>query len=138
MTDASYLLDTDIISYYIRDSDPSLAARLRFTPQNKLFVSAISAAELLHGIKRFPPIHSRRIAVELFLDAANVLDWTFAAAEAYAEIRHMLATSGDLIGELDMMIAAHALSAGLVLVSNNTRHHGRLVPPLQLENWTKQ
>jgi tRNA(fMet)-specific endonuclease VapC len=48
-----------------------------------------------------------------------------------------LSLSAQPIGELDMMIAAHALSLGVVLVTNNARHYQRLCPPLQMENWTE-
>lgn len=58
------------------------------------------------------------------------------AADWYADIRHQLISSGQTIGELDMVIAAHALSAGAVLVTNNLRHYERVKAPLVLENWT--
>ena len=81
--------------------------------------------------------HSRRTEVAFFLRLANILPWSNPAAEAYADIRHTLTTSGQLIGELDMMIAAHALARGSILVTNNTRHFERLAPPLHLENWAE-
>lgn len=72
-----------------------------------------------------------------FVGSANVLSWDKSAAEAYADIRHTLTTSGQLIGELDMMIAAHALAQNCILVTNNTRHFARVAPPLQLANWAE-
>ena len=63
------------------------------------------------------------------------LPWGVEAADLYADIRHQLVTAGRLIGELDMMIAAQALSVGAVLVTNNTRHFERIEAPLMLANW---
>ena len=57
------------------------------------------------------------------------------ASNWYADIRHQLTTTGKLIGELDMMIAAHAISQDAVLVTNNLRHYQRIKAPLMLENW---
>lgn len=62
--------------------------------------------------------------------------WDEDAADFYANIRHQLVTCGQPIGEMDMMIAAHSVAAGAVLVMNNTRHYERIEQPLTLENWT--
>jgi len=134
---SGYLLDTDIVSYRIRGAEPHLALKFRHTPSFTVFVSTVTVAELLYGVKGRPPGHQGRIDVELFLASANILVWDRTAAEAYADIRYYLIRSGRTIGELDMMIDAHALSAGLTLVTNNTRHFQRLAPPLRLENWTE-
>ena len=64
-----------------------------------------------------------------------MLAWDADAADWYAEIRHQLTTAGQPIGEMDMMIAAHALAIGAVLVTNNTRHFRRVAAPLALANW---
>lgn len=65
-----------------------------------------------------------------------MLPWDAEVADFYAEIRHQLVTMGKPIGEMDMMIAAHSLSVGAVLVTNNTRHFERINLPLILANWT--
>jgi tRNA(fMet)-specific endonuclease VapC len=65
-----------------------------------------------------------------------VLPWASEAAVFYVEIRHQLVGSSQPIGELDMMIAAHALAAGAVLVTNNVRHYERIAQPLTFENWS--
>lgn len=70
-----------------------------------------------------------------FLRIVRALAWDAEAAGYYAEIRHQLVSSGQTIGELDMMIAAHSLSAGATLVTNNIRHFGRIELPLMLVNW---
>jgi tRNA(fMet)-specific endonuclease VapC len=90
----------------------------------------------MYGLKRLPPSHRLHIAVRQFLKIVRVLSWNSEAADFYAEIRHQLTTSGQPIGELDMMIAAHSLSATAMLVTNNTRHYDRIAAPLILQSWS--
>ena len=87
------------------------------------------------ALKRLPADHRLHLAVRQFLKIVRIVPWDSEAADWYAEIRHQLVSSGQPIGELDMMIAAHALSAGAVLVTNNSRHYERIEAPLILENW---
>jgi tRNA(fMet)-specific endonuclease VapC len=89
----------------------------------------------MYGLKRLSPTHRLHVAVRQFFRIIRVLAWDSDAADWYAEIRHQLTTTGQPIGEMDMMIAAHALSTGAVLVTNNTRHFGRVAAPLALANW---
>lgn len=70
-----------------------------------------------------------------FLKIVRTLPWDADAADWYVDIRQQLVSTGQPVGELDMMIAAHSLSAGAVLVTNNQRHYGRIEAPLMLENW---
>ena len=79
--------------------------------------------------------HRLHLAVRQFLKIVRIVPWDADAADWYAEIRHQLVSTGQPIGEMDMMIAAHALSAGAVLVTNNSRHYARIGAPLILENW---
>jgi tRNA(fMet)-specific endonuclease VapC len=98
-------------------------------------VSVMTRAELLYGLKRLPAGHRLQLGVRQFLRLVRVLPWDSDAADYYADIRYQLVTSGQPIGELDMMIAAHSLSAGAVLVTNNTRHYARIEAPLTLVSW---
>lgn len=70
-----------------------------------------------------------------FLEIIRTLPWEAGAADFYADIRYQLTRTGKLIGELDMMIAAHSLAASAILVTNNTRHYERIEAPLALANW---
>ncbi len=97
----------------------------------------MTRAELMYGLKRLPPKHRLQVGVRQFFKIARVLAWDADAADWYADIRHQLTTSGQTIGEMDMMIAAHALSIGAVLVTNNTRHFARIAAPLALANWSQ-
>ncbi len=130
-----YMLDTDIASYVIKGRATTLEERLAAIPPDHVCISAVTRAELLYGLKRLPPEHRLHIAVRQFLKIVRALPWDSDAADQYAGIRHQLIAEGQPIGEMDMMIAAHALSIGAVLVSNNRRHFERIKAPLRLEDW---
>jgi tRNA(fMet)-specific endonuclease VapC len=132
-----HMLDTDIASYIIKGRSPNMEARLAAIEPSMVCVSVITRAELLYGLKRLPSNHRLHLGVRQFLRIVRALPWDAEAAGFYAEIRHQLVTSGQPIGELDMMIAAHSLAAGAVLVTNNTRDFGRIPAPLILQNWSE-
>jgi tRNA(fMet)-specific endonuclease VapC len=135
MTVQLHLLDTDTASYVIKARSPAIEARLAAIPPDRVCVSAVTRAELLYGLKRLPAAHRLQAGVRQFLKIVRVPAWDADAADHYAEIRHQLTAAGRPIGELDMMIAAHALAMGAVLVTNNTRHFQRIAAPLAMTNW---
>lgn len=130
-----HMLDTDTASYLIKGRSPAIEAHLAALSPSMVCVSVITRAELLYGLKRLPADHRLHLAVRRFLKIMRVLSWDSDAANFYADIRHQLTSTGQPIGELDMMIAAHALAAGAALVSNNIEHFGRIKLPLVLVNW---
>jgi tRNA(fMet)-specific endonuclease VapC len=130
-----YLLDTDIASYIINSRSPQAAAKFAGIRSSQIAISAVTRAELLYGLKKVPPSHRLHSSVPRFLNTIRVLAWGAEAAGFYADIRHHLLSTGPPIGEMDMMIAAHALALGATLVTNNTRHYQRIQAPLLLENW---
>lgn len=129
------MLDTDTASYLIKGKSPAIEARLAGLLPSTICISVMTRAELQYGLKRLPPDHRLHLAVRQFLKIVRILPWDTDAADWYAEIRHQLVSDGRPIGEMDMMIAAHALSASAVLVTNNGRHFERINAPLLLENW---
>jgi tRNA(fMet)-specific endonuclease VapC len=131
------MLDTDIASYIIKRRPPSVEAKLSGIEPSHVCVSVVTSAELLYGLKQLPPTHMLHIAVRRFLKIVRVLAWDAEAADFYADIWHELKSTGQIIGELDMMIAAHSLAAAAILVTNNTRHFERIPAPLILENWAE-
>ena len=130
-----HMLDTDTVSYLIKGKSPSIEAKLASLIPAMVCISVITRAALLYGLKRLPADHRLHLAVRQFLKIVRILPWDSEAADWYADIRHQLVSRGQPIGELDMMIAAHTLSAGAVLVTNNHRHYERIDAPLILENW---
>lgn len=132
-----YLLDTDTASFVIKRRTAGLLERLAAVPPDRVAVSAITRAEMMYGLKALPAEHRLQLGARQFLKLVRVLAWDGEAADYYADIRHQLVSTGRVIGEMDMMIAAHALSAGAVLVTNNMRHFERIALPLLLENWVE-
>lgn len=130
-----HMLDTDTASYLIKGKSPAIESRLAALVPSMVCISVMTRAELLYGLKRLPADHRLHLAVRQFLKIVRVLPWDAEAADWYVDIRHQLVSSGQAIGELDMMIAAHSLSAGAVLVTNNSRHYERIAAPILLENW---
>ena len=128
--------DTGIARHVIKGRSPAVATRLSSIPPDRICISAVTRAELLYGLKRLPPEHRLHIVVQQFLKIVRTLPWDSDAAEYYADIRHQLVARGQPIGEMDMMIAAHSLAVGAILVSNNLRHFKRIKAPLRLETWT--
>jgi tRNA(fMet)-specific endonuclease VapC len=98
-------------------------------------ISAVTEAELRFGVARKPGAIRLKTAVEEFLLRVEVLPWDSAAAEEYAEVRADLERTGKPMGNLDLLIAAHAISAQLVLVTHD--HVFRRIKRLKVEDWTK-
>jgi len=130
-----YMLDTDTCSYIMRRASDTLLKRLRKTPVSDVCISVITKSELLFGVEISPRRQHDQAALEAFLRYVEVLDFPDEAAPHYANIRGHLKTRGTMIGANDLLIAAHARSLGLVLVTNNTREFAR-VPKLKIANWT--
>lgn len=132
-----YLLDTNIVSYFLRGASPTLNQRILDSAPESLAISIISAGELRYGLSRLPP--SRRAAqlaqqLDALLTAVAVLALPAEAAQHYGTARSLLEAAGTPIGGNDLWIAAHALAQDLTLVTHNTREFER-VPGLKLENW---
>ena len=130
-----YLLDTNTASYIIKDNIPSVRQRLLQIPMADVAISAVTEAELRFGVARRPQAVRLKNIVEEFLLRVDVLPWTSDAAKEYAEIRALLEGKGEPLGNLDLMIAAHAVAVPAVLVTND--HSFRRVKRLKTEDWTK-
>ena len=130
-----YLLDTNILSYFIRGRHADLHSRVaEAIEREKACVSVIVRAEMRLGQSGMPANDKRRHAIDLLLDQLPALPWTAAAADAYGPLKAQLQSTGRPIGELDTQIAAQALAEGLILVTHNTRHFDRIAG-LKLEDW---
>jgi tRNA(fMet)-specific endonuclease VapC len=130
-----YLLDTNTASYVIKGNFPRVRERLLKVPMAEVGISAVTEAELRFGVARKPEAVRLKTAVEEFLLRVEVSPWDSAAAEQYAEVRADLERTGKPMGNLDIMIAAHALAAQVVLVTHD--HVFRRIKRLKIEDWTK-
>ena len=102
----------------------------------EICISAITYAELIHGVEKSMAVDKNRLALTLLLSNIEVLDFDINAANNYGKIRTYLEKQGTPIGPLDMMIAAHAQSLGYSIVTNNIKEFMR-VPNLEVCNWVK-
>lgn len=129
-----YMLDTNICIYAIKHKPEHVFSQLRSHIADGLCLSAITLAELEHGIAKsaFPERNS--MALLQFLAILDVLPFDEEAAKEYGQICAYLQRKGTPIGTMDMLIAGHARSENLILVTNNTREFER-VPDLLLDNW---
>jgi len=132
---APNLLDTSVASYIIKGNTPSIDRWLARVPVADVFISAVTEAELRYGVARLPDATRIETLVEDFLLTVTILPWDSEAAKQYGRLRATLEREGRPMGNLDMMIAAHALAAGAVLVTND-RAFTR-IKNLKLADWTK-
>jgi tRNA(fMet)-specific endonuclease VapC len=130
-----YLLDTNTVSYIIKGNRPHVRERLLRVPMAEVGISVITEAELLFGLARRPEATKLKTVVEEFLLRVEVLPWNSETAQQYARIRATLEGGGESMGNLDLMIAAHALASGLVLVSSDAVF--RRVKGLKMEDWSR-
>mgnify|MGYP001575435396 CR=1 FL=1 len=131
---ARFLLDTNIVIFALRRRPGPLRDKLR-NEAGRMAVSSITVSELAYGTEHSSDVTGNRHAVEQFLALTVVLPFDAAAAQHAGEIRAKLTTAGQMIGGYDVLIAGHARSAGLALVTNNTREFTR-VPGLEILDWT--
>ncbi|MFZ3265622.1 MAG: type II toxin-antitoxin system VapC family toxin [Terriglobales bacterium] len=129
-----YLLDTNTASYVIKGNFPRVRERLLKVPMAEVGISVVTEAELRFGVARRPAAALKRV-VDEFLLRVEVLPWNSEAAQEYARIRASLEREGSPIGNLDLMIAAQAVAAGVVLVTHD--HVFRRVEGLRVEDWSK-
>ena len=130
-----YLLDTNTASYIIKGNVPRVRERLLKVPMSQVLISAVTEAELLFGAARKREAVRLKTAIDEFLLRVDSLPWDSNAARRYAGVRAALEIAGPPTGNLDIMIAAHALAEEAVLVTND-RSFGRL-KELKIEDWTK-
>jgi tRNA(fMet)-specific endonuclease VapC len=128
-----WMLDTNICSDLLRKRPPSLLERFYASPLDDLYLSAVVAAELHYGAMRVgSPEFSDYL--EQWLSLLSIAPWPCGASAVYAHIRFELEKRGTPIGNMDLLIAAHALTEDAVLVTKNPREFQR-ISGLKLENW---
>jgi tRNA(fMet)-specific endonuclease VapC len=133
---ARYLLDTNIVSDLMREPQGRIASKIANVGEDAVATSIIVAAELRYGAaKRASPRLTAQL--EAILDAMKVLDFEAPADRRYGEVRTALEAMGATIGANDLLIAAHALTLGMILVSDNEREFRR-VKGLKVENWLRR
>ncbi len=130
----TYLIDTNIIIFALKDSQRTVAQRLAATPADEIVLASIVEAELYHGAEKYTLSDQRRELLTDFLALYHRLPFDSRCVAHYAKIRHHLEIRGEIIGGNDLLIAATALTHGLILITHNGGEFAR-VPGLQWEDW---
>ena len=128
-----YLLDTNIVIYVLKRR-PKEVLEVFNINASRMAISSITLSELLYGAEKSQNIDKNLEAIEEFISHLDVLPYDAKASQHYGQIKAALEKKGEIIGENDIHIAAHAISQGLILVTNNLREFKR-VPNLAFENW---
>lgn len=114
------MLDTNTVSYIIRGKSPASRVKLANLKHGEIAcISAITEAEIQYGLAKNPKATALRSTVEGFVAKIQVLPWGREEAQAYGELRAKQEAAGNQVGNLDMLIAAHAISVGAILVTND-------------------
>lgn len=127
-----YMLDTDTVSFALR-GEGNVGEKILEHRPSELCMSAITMAELRYGATRRNSTKLHRL-IDVLSSSIAVVPFDEASAAHFGSLGNELAAVGTPIGEFDVLIAAHAVTLGLVLVTNNIKHFRR-VKSLNVENW---
>jgi len=131
-----YMLDTNICIYIIKKKPSCVIKRFQKARISNIGISSITLSELVYGAVKSLKPEQNHLALAQFAAPLEILAYGHEASQYYGDIRYHLEKKGTPIGALDMFIAAHALSMGCILVTNNEKEFNR-VPNLKIENWTE-
>ena len=129
-----YLLDTNICIFAINRKSVNVLEKIKLESKRGIFLSSITVAELEYGVQNSQHVDSNRLALLKFISIFNILNFSDQDATAYGRMKSELRKKGKLFGPLDMLIAAHAISQELILVTNNMKEFQN-VENLKIEDW---
>ena len=128
-----YMIDTNIAIYTLKNRPAKV--KEAFTQHvGEICLSSVSWGELVYGAEKSLQVERNLSVIEGFSARLDIVPFDSLSAMHFGQLRAELARSGQLIGPYDMLIAGHARSLGLTLVTNNIREFRR-VPGLRVENW---
>ena len=128
------MLDTNICIYLIKKQPSSVLERFTTFPVGDIGISVVTLAELHYGVEKSRHQARNRTALDQFIAPLEVAEFDREASHVYGRLRAVLEETGTLVGGMDLLIAAHAVSLGARLVTNNVREFRR-IPGLRVENW---
>lgn len=129
-----FLLDTNICIYAIKKKPVSVLDKIKENLNSGIYISSLTIAELEYGIESSNRVEENRVSLIKFLSIFDILSFDDSDAIAYGKIKAILKKEGNIIGPIDMLLAAQAISKDLILVTNNTGEFKR-IKSLKLENW---
>jgi len=130
----AYLLDTDIVIYWLKNKYPEINKEIKKIDEECIFISSITVAELYFGAYNSAKQEENKQLIDELLGKINVIHFDESAAECFGEIKSLLKSQGKMICDSDLFIAAAAISNDLILVTNNKRHFER-IDRLTITSW---
>jgi len=131
-----YLLDTNICIFAINKRPEKVIETIKEKSKSGIYISALTVAELEYGVENSLHIADNRIALLKFLSIFNILDFNDMDAAPYGKLKTKLKKTGKIIGPIDMLLAAQAISKDLIFVTNNVDEFKR-IDELKIEDWSK-
>jgi len=129
-----YLLDTNICIYAIKNKSSHVLEIIKERSKYGIYISSLTIAELEYGIENSNRVEENRIALLKFISIFNILSFDDKDAIPYGILKAKMKKKGNMIGPIDMLLAAQALSKDLIFVTNNTKEFIR-IDNIKLENW---
>ena len=120
-----YLIDSDILIYFLKGKQ-EVVQRLSKIPINELYISRINYTELIYGAYNSTKVNQNLKVIEPFLDSFEVLEFTKTSSLIFAKEKARLKKSGNIIADMDLMIASIAIENDCTLISNNIKHFDRI------------
>lgn len=127
-----HMLDTNIVSHLVRQHPRVVDHYSRIAPE-EMCISSVTEAELLYGVAK-KQSHALHETISEFLKTITICDWDSEAAAIYGKLRAAMEKKGKVMGDLDQLIAAHAISRGTTIVTNDRAF--AMVQGLNVEDWT--
>lgn len=131
-----YLIDTDIIIYWLKDKYPKIKERIEKIEDSRIFISSITVAELYFGAYNSSKVDANLKLINELIREINVLNFDSKSGEHFGKIKTDLKSKGEILNDSDIFIASTAISNDLVLVTNNEKHFQR-IKNLNIQNWIK-
>jgi tRNA(fMet)-specific endonuclease VapC len=129
-----YLIDTNICIYIMNKRPAAVIKKFKQFEPGDIGISTITVSELQYGVAKSTQREKNEVRLAEFLAPLEILPYDETAASVYGDIRYQIEKHGQPVGPLDLLIAAHAVSKGLTLITNNDKEFKR-VKELQVENW---
>lgn len=132
-----YLVDTDIIIYWLKDKYPQIKKKIEKIEECRIFISSITVAELYFGAYNSSKLDDNLKLISELISEINILNFDPKSGEHFGKLKSALKNKGKMLNDSDLFIAATAISNNMILVTNNEKHFQR-IENLTTQNWTKQ
>jgi tRNA(fMet)-specific endonuclease VapC len=129
-----YVLDTDTLIYYLKHN-PNVVNKFAMVDINDITTTIINYTELLFGAYNSTKQAENLSHIKSFLDDMEIIDFDKRSAEVFARLKAELKQTGNIIADMDLMIASICVANHFTLVTNNTKHFQR-IQELTIENWS--